>query len=120
MRPRRREERKAMQIETRPTSEQTTRTCSNPHCLHSGQPQPLDAAHFAPNSAYAGGFKTQCRECERQTRRDRYKRKRAEELAYNREWVESHRDERNAYQRSRNRDIMDTYRAATGKGQQSA
>lgn len=108
-----------MQTETRPTATEQ-RVCSNPNCPHGGQVQPLDSSHFAPNANYAGGFKTRCRDCERKTRRERYQRKRDEELAYNREWVESHRDERNTYQRERSREIMTVYKAATGGGEQSA
>jgi hypothetical protein len=102
-----------MQTEIRPSTTDEQRICSNPDCIHEGKPQLLDATHFAPNQNYAGGYKTRCRDCERQTRRDRYKRKRDEELAYNKGWVEEHRDERNTYQRDRNREIMEVYRSAT-------
>lgn len=107
-----------MQIETPIPVTEETRVCSNPTCVHGRQPQPLDASHFAPNSNYAGGYKTRCRDCERQTRRDRYKRKREEELAYNRQWVANNRDERNSYQRERNGKIMEVYRAATTTGKE--
>lgn len=94
--------------------EQTeTRICSNPACEFQGKPQPLDKVHFAEQPHYSHGFKTRCRVCDRKARRDRYSRKKKDELAYNKRWVATNRPKRNDYLKKRNRTIMDVYHNAT-------
>lgn len=90
-----------------------TRVCSNPKCEYKGQPQPLNKQHFAEQGHYALGFKTRCRACDRSARRERYKKKKQDELAYNRQWVKTHRTQRNTYLKKRNTTIMTIYHEAT-------
>lgn len=84
-----------------------TRICSNPECESGGQAQPLDKEHFAPDQRYAGGFRAECRPCERR-RAKAYNQAHPKQVAKNtKRWVERNREHVNDKQRKRYRQMAD-------------